>query len=264
MSKLSMVSLVAAFALYNASQLLSSLRLFTLMKHKDFGITKKLMAKIYYRSMFFSAITPISVGADAYKIWLFVKKFGMGLKKSSFIVIWERVLGSTALLSILLILWNLEWDINKFIPHSLSLFVIFFVISGAYLVLPASINGIDLRSNINAFIASLGIQFLQVSCFCIIASSILPGDDMIKVAMLFLASSISSFLPISYSGLGAREAVFVMGGKYLGVNVDALVAASLVFQVIHFSTASIGSFVKPNINMEGFGTDMMMNELTSN
>ena len=72
------------------------------------------------------------------------------------------------------------------------------------MVLPASINGIDLRSNINAFIA-LGIQFFQVSCFCIIASSILPGDDMIKVAMLFLASSIASFLPIS-TWSGAREA----------------------------------------------------------
>ena len=38
-----------------------------------------------------------------------------------------------------------------------------------------------------------------------------------------------------------------MGGKYLSLNVEALVAASLLFQLIHFSTAAIGAFIRLDI-----------------
>ena len=246
MGRVNPLSMLLAFIFYNLSQLLSSLRLYTLMNcsHK---LSRILMAKIYYRSMFFSVILPIGLGADAYKVWLFVKRLGLSLKHSSFIVIWERVIGVCALFSVLALLWNLEWNINDFVSLPLSLFLLFLSISAFYLVLPKVFNGIDLRSNVNAYITSLGIHLCQISCFSIIASSLLDQEGLLKAVILFLLSSLGAFVPISFSGLGAREAVFVMGGKYLSLNVEALVAASLLFQLIHFSTAAIGAFIRLDI-----------------
>ena len=246
MTRVNILSLVFAFILYNLSQLLSSLRLYTLINcsHK---LGRFFVAKVYYRSMFFSVLLPIGVGADAYKIWLFAKRLGLGLKHSSFIVIWERVIGVLALFSVLALLWNLEWHINDFVSLPLSLFILFLSISAFYLFLPKFIYGIDLRSNVNAYITSIGIHLCQISCFAVLASSLLDSGELVKAVILFLLSSLASFVPISFSGLGAREAVFVMGAKYLSLNVEALVAASLLFQIIHFSTAAIGSFVKLEI-----------------
>ena len=246
MGRVNPLSMLIAFVFYNLSQLLSSLRLYTLMNcsHK---LGRGLMAKIYYRSMFFSVILPIGIGADAYKVWLFVKRLGLSLKHSSFIVVWERVIGVCALFSVIALLWNLEWNINDFVSLPLSLFLLFLSISSIYLLLPKVFNGIDLRSNINAYITSLGIHLCQISCFAIIASSLLEGELLVKAVILFLLSSLGAFIPISFSGLGAREAVFVMGGKYLSLNVEALVAASLLFQVIHFSTATIGAFIRLDV-----------------
>lgn len=251
MSKVNPLSFLVAFLLYNMSQLLSSLRLFTLMScgHK---VSRWLMTKIYYRSMFFSALLPFSLGADAYKVWLFVKKLGLSLKRSSFIVIWERVIGVCALLSIIVFLWNIEWEIGDYVALPLSLFSLFFLISGVYLVLPDVLNGIDLRSNVNAFITSLAIHLCQISCYMLLASALLDSSSLVKAAILFLVSSLGAFVPISFSGLGAREAVFVLGGKYLGMNVDALVAVSLMFQIIHFSTAALGAFVNLDLSPKDF------------
>ena len=246
MGRVNPLSMLLAFIFYNLSQLLSSLRLYTLMNcsHK---LSRLLVAKIYYRSMFFSVILPIGLGADAYKVWLFVKRLGLSLKHSSFIVIWERVIGVCALFSVLALLWNLEWNINDFVSLPLSLFLLFLSISAFYLLLPKVFNGIDLRSNVNAYITSLGIHLCQISCFSIIASSLLDNEGLVKAVILFLLSSLGAFVPISFSGLGAREAVFVMGGKYLSLNVEALVAASLLFQLIHFSILTSSLFERKKL-----------------
>ena len=167
----------------------------------------------------------------------------MNVKTASFIVIWERVIGVLALFSVLFILWNLQWDMNDFVPQSFSIFIIFCIASVLYLLAPKVFFGIDLRSNIRAYLSSLLIHFCQITCYLSLASCLLPREDLIKAAVLFLASSLGAFVPFSLSGLGAREAVFVMGGKYFDMNVEALVAISLLFQVVHFSSAALGSFV---------------------
>ena len=212
MGRVNPLSMLLAFVFYNLSQLLSSLRLYTLMNcsHK---LSRLLVAKIYYRSMFFSVILPIGLGADAYKVWLFVRRLGLSLKHSSFIVIWERVIGVCALFSVLALLWNLEWNINDFVSLPLSLFLLFLSISAFYLLLPKVFNGIDLRSNVNAYITSLGIHLCQISCFSIIASSLLDQEGLLK-AVIFISfiftRSVCSYLFFRFRG---KRSCFCYGWK---------------------------------------------------
>jgi uncharacterized membrane protein YbhN (UPF0104 family) len=50
--------------------------------------------------------------------------------------------------------------------------------------------------------------------------------------VIFYISSLSTLLPLSVGGLGAREIIFLFGAKYLGFPQEVSVSISLIFYVI--------------------------------
>lgn len=238
--------LLAAFALFNFSKILSALRLNIFFKETGLQLPELYNLKVYYIGMFYNLFLPGGIGGDGYKVYLLNKHYKHPVKPLIQASLMDRFSGLIALLFLAVCFsffpsiypifqdWSIAWLLWLGLVGLLPVWYI-----AVKLILPVFYKSLN-QSNLQ----SLGVQGFQVVCALFILVSL--GVDSLFPAymLLFLISSVVAVLPFTIGGVGARELVFVLGHSYLGIDQNTAVAFSLLFFVITATSSMIGAMLK--------------------
>ena len=118
--------LFLAFLLFNASQIISALRVHHYLRMIEVTPKFKKQLMLYYVGMFYNMLLPGGIGGDAYKAYKFEQKYQKGYKKIIKALLIDRVSGLFAiliLLSILLTFSNFNFYL-KFTFLAIPVFII--------------------------------------------------------------------------------------------------------------------------------------------
>ncbi len=215
--------------------------------------------KFIFIGYFFSILLPWSLGGDAVKAVAFGKRHDGMLHSSSAILI-GRVFGITALFLIFLfarLLFNYELD--QTITVTLSLVAIGLVIGILLLInsprlviskLPESkvktmlesVTNLEKKRWILGLVISIAIQFTVLTV--IFAAFKMVGAQIEYSMILFYAplTTVILFLPISFSGLGVREASLVFFlTPFVGITSNHCMQASMIQYASLIVLAVIGA-----------------------
>ncbi len=226
--------LFASVVLFNASKILSSLRLNQYFQALDIKMNEIENLKLYYIGMFYNLFLPGGIGGDAYKVFLLNKKFGAPLKKISAAVLLDRISGMVALTFLAMILALTLFDIKVKIILMFGIlftFPIFKIASFRYF---PSFQRVFTPTTFQA----LGVQILQIiQVLVLIAALGHTQKDAIPYLFAFLISSAVTVLPISIGGVGVRELTFLILSTYLEMDITTAISISTLF----FITTAISS-----------------------
>ncbi|MEO1923406.1 MAG: lysylphosphatidylglycerol synthase transmembrane domain-containing protein, partial [Nautiliaceae bacterium] len=87
-----------AFILYNASQIISALRVHIYLKNINVTPSFKKQLMLYYVGMFYNILLPGGIGGDAYKAYKFQKAYKKGYKKILKALLIDRISGLFAIM----------------------------------------------------------------------------------------------------------------------------------------------------------------------
>jgi len=228
--------LLIAFLLYNLSKIISSFRLNYYFKEIGIELKESLNLKLYYLGMFYNLFLPGGIGGDGYKGWLLYKHFKIPLKSIAKALLFDRVSGLIALLFLLLLilpfssLAKLWWFIS--IIAAGVLYYLYFYFSKRYKIFIEYFK----------HTASLGllVQIIQIFSALAIIYALGSNIHIIDFIAVFLLSSIAGALPLTFGGIGAREATFFYAFSYLGYDVTVGIAFSVLFFIITALSSLIG------------------------
>jgi glycosyltransferase 2 family protein len=91
-----------------------------------------------------------------------------------------------------------------------------------------------------ALVVSFGCQLAPALCGHLLLRSIYPRVALLDSLAIVPLASASAFLPISVSGIGVRETVFVELYSRVGVPAQAALAASLAMWLAQAAVAAVG------------------------
>ncbi|MDA8155511.1 MAG: lysylphosphatidylglycerol synthase transmembrane domain-containing protein [Actinomycetota bacterium] len=252
MEQISIAAFLLAVFLYLFSLFVSSLR-WGLLVRSNLGVWK--LCWLYLMGSFFNVILPGLVGGDAIKGYYFYKLTGKGAEAAASIFM-ERYLGFIAMLVISIIAYPFGFPYLRSMAPSVTFFgeklgllalVLPAVVAGAliftalFLVLRIG-KGIRYLADfygyfdmfgkaaiIKGVLLSFGVQLLNIISVYILARSlhitVSPALFLVFVPLIITFS----FVPISISGLGIREASFVLLFGAVGVSAQAATALSFAW-----------------------------------
>ncbi len=232
--------LFAAFILFNISKIIASVRLN--LYFKDLGIFLKEWdaLKLYYVGMFYNLFLPGGIGGDGYKVYLLQKHYKSGFKGLAAATILDRLSGLAALLVLCGILFYFS-DYAHHYPVIGS-----WALACSFLVYPLFLFfHFKLFSRFTGYIwqtTFLGIvvQIFQLLSAYALLQALPQHAPLIDFLTLFLISSVVAVLPLTIGGVGAREATFLYGLKFLGYEPSLGVAFSFLFFLITLASSALG------------------------
>lgn len=238
---------LAAFLLYNLSQVLSSWRLLGFYHNLNLPIGFRQNLAVYYRAMFYGLFLPGGVSGDAYKVMTYQKQFQQPYRSLIMATLSDRVTGLAMLMSILGVLVIL---VSPYLPIPVKAWP--WLLAAAIGIGWVLVYGIGRRfaaihtSQIPmAALQSAGVQTLQLlAFFCILQGMGIPPAEWIRYAVLFYAGSILSSLPVSMGGMGMREWAMVTGSGLFGLASAPAFAASFSFFLVSSCSALAGAAVR--------------------
>ncbi len=225
--------LFLAFIFYNASQIISTLRIHIYLKNINVTPSFKKQLMLYYVGMFYSTILPGGIGGEVYKAYKFQKKYKKGYKKIIKALLIDRISGLFAIMFLIGIIIFIS-SFRQFV------WVIGFLIVIAPFGLYFLHKTLFLEFDFYPFLYSVIIQLLQGLSFLAILLSLGIKEHLIDLIILFFISSIISAIPISIGGVGLRELTFLYGLEYLHLNPATGVVAAFLFFVISLISSAIG------------------------
>ena len=101
-----------ASILYFLSQIISSERLWFILKDNNLKISSRENVKLYMIGIFYNFFIPGGVGGDAYKGVLMNKKFKWGLKKIYKLLILDRLIGFGVIVCLILVFSGFILDLS--------------------------------------------------------------------------------------------------------------------------------------------------------
>ncbi len=225
---------------------------------KLLGVTAKIkeLTKIYFLSYFFNNLGLGSLGGDSYK-WVQINSFISSKLKTTYALVSEKIIGMAVLTSFAII---------SFAMHFLQSYTLYYYV----LVLPLSLLIIICTSKMCRLFTSLNFLnknkliteisnihvsfnwqntgiFFRAACFTILfyLSAILSFfvicksvDPSLPIFLPFFVIPIIIFVnavPISFQGLGIREASIAFLFTYLGYSFEMGVAASLILLIVNLA-----------------------------
>ena len=196
------------------------------------NLSQRLNIKVYWLGMFYNLFLPGGIGGDGYKVYLVNKYRKNGLKKNIGTMLVNRISGLVAIGMITVGLYYLAgtpftngstaWIKNVMwmgIPlvYIFYLFVLKFFFKSFF------------KIHTGLLWWSLALQLMQFMSALFILYSFHLTTDFFDYLFLFFVSAIATALPITIGGIGAREMVFLVGAKTLGLNNELCIALSLMF-----------------------------------
>lgn len=211
---------VAIFS-FVVSKIISAYRLNQFYKVKELLLSDKLNVKLYLLAMYYSLFIP-GIGGDGFKVYWLNKNYKFQFKHSVWISLLDRASGLVALLSLMVCFFVL----SKFeLPNkAITLFVIPVVYLSFYLTLK-----LFFKSYVKVFgltsLQSLVVQILQVACTWCILLALGVNNSVNEYIFIFLVSCLAFVIPV----FGVREAAFVLGAKWFGLDSELTAAVSVLF-----------------------------------
>ena len=218
--------ILSASIVYFLSQIVSSQRLWFILKENNLMISTMENVKLYMIGIFYNFFIPGGVGGDAYKGILMNKKFEWSLKKIYKLLILDRLIGFGVILCLILVfrgfILNLEF-ILEFSFVLIPLYALLFFM-GKVLVKKIFDNKIVYTK---AFFISHLIQILQFGSIILILISLGVKENYFTFLYIFLISSVLSIF--SFGGIGIREYIFFTLAANTPVGQDIATSVGLIF-----------------------------------
>ena len=215
-----------ASIVYFLSQIISSERLWFILKENNLIISSKENIKLYMVGIFYNFFIPGGVGGDAYKGVLMNKKFQWSLKKIYKLLILDRLIGFGVILCLIIVFSGFILDlefISEFNFVLAPLYALLFFV-GRVLVQKIFNNEIVYTK---AFFISHIIQIFQFGSIILILFSLGVTENYFTFLYIFLISSVLSIF--SFGGIGIREYVFFTLASNTAVGPDIATSVGLIF-----------------------------------
>ncbi len=226
---LSLPPLIAAFALFLFSKLISALRLNIFLRSSGIFISEKSNIRLYLLGMFYNLFLPGGISGDGYKIYFLKKKFSLSTGRIFSAMFADRVSGMLALLMLSVIVFyflDFATHLRFYVWALLPLFYTIF-----YLVIRrfwSFYSDIVLKTSL----LSLGVQICQLVCAWFVMLSLNITGRESAYLWIFMISSIVATLPIAIGGVGSREVAFLFGAGMLKLDANLSISLSLLFYFI--------------------------------
>ena len=237
--------LFLAFLAYNASKIVSSVRLNRYFRAIGVFLSQLNALRLYYFGMFYNLFLPGGISGDGYKIYILGKRYNSSYKKLFQATLLDRISG----LSALLFLAGILFVLSSFGDLSIPLWYV--AIIGIILSIP--VNYYLTKKFFPDFLTiftsttlyAFAVQLLQLLSAAMIVWA-LPETNasMIDYLTLFLISSVVAVLPISVGGIGVRELAFLYGFGLIGGDTTMAVTFSLIFFIITALSSLLGAFIR--------------------
>ena len=215
-----------ASIVYFLSQIISSERLWFILKENNLIISSKENIKLYMVGIFYNFFIPGGVGGDAYKGVLMNKKFQWSLKKIYKLLILDRLIGFGVIICLIIVFSGFILDLESISDFNFILAplyaLLFFV--GKVLVQKIFNNKIVYTK---AFFISHIIQIFQFGSIILILFSLGVTENYFTFLYIFLISSVLSIF--SFGGIGIREYVFFTLASNTAVSPDIATSVGLIF-----------------------------------
>ena len=234
--------LFMAFLAFNASKILSAVRLNYYFKDLGLTLDEKTNLKLYYLGMFYNLFLPGGIGGDGYKIYLLKKYHGISIKDLTLAHLLDRLSGLVALLFLGAGLFLFSLYAQKFFWLKVLALMTLFLSYPIFLWLHLRLFKKFATYIKETTLLGLGVQLLQLASAYAIIKALPQTVPMIEFLTLFLISSIVAVLPLTIGGIGAREATFLYGLKLIGHDPAIGVAFSFCFFLISAISSAIGIF----------------------
>ena len=215
-----------ASIVYFLSQIISSERLWFILKENNLIISSKENIKLYMVGIFYNFFIPGGVGGDAYKGVLMNKKFQWSLKKIYKLLILDRLIGFGVIICLIIVFSGFILDlefISDFNFILVPLYALLFFV-GRVLVQKIFNNKIVYTK---AFFISHIIQIFQFGSIVLILFSLGVTNNYFTFLYIFLISSVLSIF--SFGGIGIREYVFFTLASNTAVGPDIATSVGLIF-----------------------------------
>ena len=215
-----------ASIVYFLSQIISSERLWFILKENNLIISSKENIKLYMIGIFYNFFIPGGVGGDAYKGVLMNKKFQWSLKKIYKLLILDRLIGFGVIICLILVFSGFILDLefmSKFGAFLAPLYTLLFVVGKIIVQKIFDNESVYTRS----FFISHIIQILQFGSIILILLSLGVTENYFTFLYIFLISSVLSIF--SFGGIGIREYVFFTFASGTAVSPDIATSAGLIF-----------------------------------
>jgi len=236
--------LVLALIAFNASKILSSVRLNRYFKALNLRIDEKTNLILYYIGMFYNLFLPGGISGDGYKIYLLHKRYQTGFKPLTQATLLDRISGLAALLFLGALLFVFSAFADRFA------LLVPVAVAGMALVLP--VTWLMTKKLFARFLPvfrsttwyAFGVQLLQLLSALFIVYALGVSGLTVEYLTLFLVSSVVAVLPVSIGGIGLRELTFLYGFGLIGGDVNTAVSFSLLFFLITVLSSLAGAFLK--------------------
>lgn len=221
--------IILAILFFIISKIIGAFRLNIYLKNAGINLSEIENLKLYWLGMFYNLFLPGGIGGDAYKIILLKRRFNKTYKTISTAVLLDRTSGLVALIGLAIFF-------ACFIPLSnwylILIIISFFSGYTVYRFLLFRYFATHRQNILKTDLLGLIVQLSQGFSIICIAFALSTAQNFAVLLVIFYISSLSTLLPLSVGGLGAREIIFLFGAKYLGFPQEVSVSISLIFYVI--------------------------------
>lgn len=193
------------------------------------NLSQPLNIKLFWLGMFYNLFLPGGIGGDGYKVYLVNKYRKNGLKKNIGTMLVNRISGLVAVGMITVVLYYLS---GLHLQYGNAAWVGIPFVYGLYLFVLKFFFKSFLKIHAGLFWWSLALQMMQFASALFILFAFHQTTDLFDYLFLFFVSAIATALPITIGGIGAREMVFLVGAKTLGLNNELCIALSIMFFVM--------------------------------
>ena len=218
--------LIAAFILLVVSFIFSAFRQNLSFRNTGAHISQSLNIKLFWLGMFYNLFLPGGIGGDGYKVYLVNKYRKNGLKKNIGTMLVNRIAGLVAIGMITVMLYYLS---GLHLEYGRQMWIAIPFIYGLYLIVLKYFFKSFFKIHAGLFWWSLALQGMQFISVIMILSAFHQSTDLFDYLFLFFVSAIATALPITIGGIGAREMVFLIGAKSLGLDNELCIALSIMF-----------------------------------
>jgi len=230
--------LLTAFIFLVLSFVLSAFRQNLSFLNTGADLSQQLNIKLFWLGMFYNLFLPGGIGGDGVKVYLVNKYRKNGIKKNIGTMLVNRISGLVAVGMITVILYYLS---GLHIAYGKAAWIgipaVYFLY---YFVLKFFFKSF-LKIHAALFWWSLALQIMQFISALFILLAFHQTTDLFDYLFLFFVATIATAVPITIGGIGAREMIFLIGAKTLGLNNELCIALSFMFFLMSalFSLAGI-------------------------
>ena len=215
-----------ASIMYFLSQIISSERLWFILKENNLIISSKENIKLYMVGIFYNFFIPGGVGGDAYKGVLMNKKFQWSLKKIYKLLILDRLIGFGVIICLIIVFSGFILDLEFISEFNFVLAPLYALLFFVGRVLVQKIFNNEIIYTKTFFISHI-IQILQFGSIILILFSLGVTNNYFTFLYIFLISSVLSIF--SFGGIGIREYVFFTLASNTAVGPDIATSVGLIF-----------------------------------